>query len=395
LDGPDRQSLELALHIARANALGPLKGFSAPETVATLTEAKRLLDAGIGTDPQRFFVLYGLCPANYIAARLESALALARQMVEVADRQDDPIYSLVGYRLLATTQLYMGQNRKALETLQHAERYRDPSREELVSYRFGYDPGLGVLVWKINAMNMLGLHFRAAQVSEQVMALLPSRKHAATVAACTYLARVMPAFWLGDFEACERRCAEVIAYCIEKKVETFRLVAATISACARASREPTMENIAAIRDAIDANHRAGFRMEESAFKTCLAAACLAAGDVAGAETTIKDAFSFVEQTGERYRLAELHRVAGQIALNCPEPDHSRAEACFLKAVGTARSQEARVYELRAATDLARLWRDTGSSNDPRALLEPILAAIEGGEGLRDVRAARAVLAEIV
>jgi hypothetical protein len=53
-----------------------------------------------------------------------------------------------------------------------------------------------------------------------------------------------------------------------------------------------------------------------------------------------------------------------------------------------------MLELRAATDLARLWGDAGSSNDPRALLDPILAAIEGGENKRDVRNARALLAEI-
>ena len=44
-----------------------------------------------------------------------------------------------------------------------------------------------------------------------------------------------------------------------------------------------------------------------------------------------------------------------------------------------------MLELRAATDLARLWRDAGSPNDPRALLEPILAQIESGETTRDVR----------
>jgi predicted ATPase len=54
-----------------------------------------------------------------------------------------------------------------------------------------------------------------------------------------------------------------------------------------------------------------------------------------------------------------------------------------------------MLELRAATDLARLWRDIGSDGDLRALLGPILDAIEGGETTRDVRNARALLAEFI
>ncbi len=76
------------------------------------------------------------------------------------------------------------------------------------------------------------------------------------------------------------------------------------------------------------------------------------------------------------------------------PDPARAEASFHRAIEIARSQEARLLELRAAADLARLWRDAGSPNDSRALLEPILAQIEGGENMRDVRNARALVAEI-
>ena len=119
-----------------------------------------------------------------------------------------------------------------------------------------------------------------------------------------------------------------------------------------------------------------------------------AGDVTGAESALREAFAFVEQSGERYWLANMHRVEGRITLARPEPDRARAEACLLRAIEIARNQEARLLELRAATDLARLWRDTGSPNDPRALLQPILAAIEGGEDTRDVRNARALLGEV-
>jgi predicted ATPase len=122
---------------------------------------------------------------------------------------------------------------------------------------------------------------------------------------------------------------------------------------------------------------------------------LMAGDWAGAEVALQDGFAFVEQSGEGYWLADLHRLRGHVALRQAEPDRRRAEACFIKAIEIARGQEARLLELRAAVDLARLWRDTGADDDPRVLLEPILAMIEGGETTRDVRHARALLAECV
>jgi predicted ATPase len=143
-----------------------------------------------------------------------------------------------------------------------------------------------------------------------------------------------------------------------------------------------------------ANNRSGGYFSDSIFKSYLAEALLMRREMEGAEVALKDAFAFVERSGERFWLADLHRVDGQIALKRPETDRERAEACFLKAIEIAHRQEARMLELRAATELAELWRDEGAPNDPRALLEPILAVIEGGETTRDVRNARALLAEI-
>lgn len=177
-------------------------------------------------------------------------------------------------------------------------------------------------------------------------------------------------------------------------MEQWRLFAATLHACARVTREPSAENIAALRAAIEAQHRSGAHVGDSAWIPRVVEASLAAGDLSGAEAALKDTFDFVERSGEQLWLADLHRLDGRIALKQPKPNRARAEASFLKAIDVARSQEARLLELRAATELARLWRDAGSRNDPCTLLAPILAQIDGGETTRDVRNARALLAEI-
>ena len=393
-DGPDRQSLELAMQIACANALFALKGYTAPDTVAALTIAKNLLDAGVGVDLQRFSVLFGLCGANYMAAQWEPALSLAHQIVEVANRQSDPTYRLLGYRLLGMTQELSGQHREALQSLRRAEQYRNPIEQKQLSYRFAIDPGIGALCYKAWALIFLGFPDQAAQVSEQIRAELQSHGHAPTIATCLCLVAGSELL-LGDLEACERHCAELISYCVEKKVDQIRRFSTLFHACTRAIRDPTEENIVAIRAAIEANHRSGTSMLNSIFILQLVEAALKANDLPGAEVALQEGLAFVEQHGERLWLAEYHRLEGIIALKRPEPDRAQAEACFLRAIDIARSQEARLLELRAATDLAQLWRDTGSDGEPRALLEPMVAAIEGGETTRDVRNARALLAELV
>jgi len=272
-DGPDRQSLELSLQLARANALLPLKGQTAPETVAALTAAKRLLDAGVGTNLQRFSVLFGLCLATFTAARMEPSLSLARQLVDVADRHNDPIYRLVGYRVLGMIQVYMGQNRAALESLRRAEQYRDPARQTPLIYRFATDPNLAVLCWKVLALLELGFPDQAARVGEQVMAELAGHGHATTVAMCALFAVIWPEVHFGDLEACERHSAELIAHCAEKPVGQYGVVSAIFHTYARATREPTGENIAAYRAAIDTHHRSGAHLGDTFFISMLLKPC--------------------------------------------------------------------------------------------------------------------------
>jgi predicted ATPase len=117
-------------------------------------------------------------------------------------------------------------------------------------------------------------------------------------------------------------------------------------------------------------------------------------EVSEAALSLQGAFDFVEQSGERWWLAELYRLTALVKLTQAEPDMEGAEAAFLKAIETARQQEARLHELRAVTELARLGRRNATSRDRGMMLEPILDVIEGGEETREVRDARALLLEL-
>jgi predicted ATPase len=102
----------------------------------------------------------------------------------------------------------------------------------------------------------------------------------------------------------------------------------------------------------------------------------------------------VETTNERWWEAEVHRVAGEIALKSLEPDTARAEACFNQALAVARQQQAKSWELRAAMSLARLWRDQGKVQQARELLAPVYGWFTEGFDTRDLKEAKVLLEEL-
>jgi predicted ATPase len=90
-----------------------------------------------------------------------------------------------------------------------------------------------------------------------------------------------------------------------------------------------------------------------------------------ARVCIGEAITAMAATGERWCEPELHRIAGEIALQMPEQDAAKAEACFEHALAIARQQQAKSWELRAAISLARLWRDQSKAQEARELLAPV------------------------
>jgi len=130
------------------------------------------------------------------------------------------------------------------------------------------------------------------------------------------------------------------------------------------------------------------------FLSHLALANTKIGHFDDAGISIGEAATVVETTHERWHEAELNRIAGEIALRSRERDAVKAQSCFERALEIARAQQARSWELRAATSLARLWRDQGRRAGAHDLLAPVYGWFTEGFDTLDLKEAKALLEEL-
>jgi hypothetical protein len=96
-----------------------------------------------------------------------------------------------------------------------------------------------------------------------------------------------------------------------------------------------------------------------------------------AHATLTEALTLVEKNDERFQEAELHRLKGELLL-AESGDQSAAEACFRRAIETARRQQGKAWELRATTSLARLWQRQGRRKEAFTALNRIHGAFTEG-----------------
>jgi predicted ATPase len=126
----------------------------------------------------------------------------------------------------------------------------------------------------------------------------------------------------------------------------------------------------------------------------LARAYAELGQLDNAWRCIGEAMTTVETSKEKWCEADIHRIAGEIALLSPEPDAAKAEAYFECALAVARHQQAKSWELRAAMSMARLWRDQGKQDAARELLAPVYGWFTEGLDTLDLKEAKALLDEL-
>jgi predicted ATPase len=110
--------------------------------------------------------------------------------------------------------------------------------------------------------------------------------------------------------------------------------------------------------------------------------------------SIGDALTLIETSKQTWCEAEVHRIAGEIALKSPDPNAAKAQEYFERALAVARQQQAKSWELRSAMSMARLWRDQGKLHQAHELLAPVYDWFTEGLDTLDLKEAKALLEEL-
>jgi predicted ATPase len=271
----------------------------------------------------------------------------------------------------------------------------DPVEHRPLTTRFVQDVGVAILSFRSLGLWLLG--YPDAALADANHALKDAREigQAATLMYALSHTTMFVHILCGSYSAAKAALEEVIALADEKGALFWNALGTMNEACVLTLTGKAQDAIQMFTSGTAAYRSTGATIWRPLHLSHLARAYAKVGQFDDAWRCIGEAMTAVEATKERWCEADIHRIAGNVALLSPERDVRKAEAYFERALSVARAQQAKSWELRAAMSLARLWRDQGKVSEARELLAPVYGWFTEGFDTRDLKEAKALLDDLV
>jgi predicted ATPase len=266
----------------------------------------------------------------------------------------------------------------------------DPAEHRELGTRFGTDPGVSTLGFRSWAAWCLG--YPEAALMDADRALRDARKigQAGTLMVALHCAP-WPYILSGNYAAADAFVDEAAILADEKGTVLWKAWGLLQRGWLFSMTGKAAEAVETITSGLTAQRSTGAISFIPRYLSGLARAYADLGRFDDAWRSIDDAMAAIETTKDNMWEAEVHRVAGEIALKSPEPGAAKAQAYFERALAIARKQQAKSWELRAAMSTARLWRSQGKSQQARELLAPVYGWFTEGFDTCDLKEAKALL----
>jgi predicted ATPase len=390
---------QIKFQVALTNALMHTKGYASSETRASLDRAHLYIERAeaLGEPPEDplllFSALYGFWLANIVAFNGDVVRDLAAEFLALAEKQGTTVPLMLGHRAMGSSLLFVGGLAEALGHLEEAIALYDPQEHRSLATRFGQDTRAVVLTWRALTLWVLGYPEAAFADADYVLKDAREMGQAATLLHALFFASFVPIF-CGHYTAADAQLGELAALADEKGSLFWKAHCMSLHGYVLVSTGEPAEAVRVITTGTKAYRSTGAIFLMPFYVCNLATAYAELGQFDDACRCLGEAMTAMETTQERWCEAEIHRIAGEVALTSPERDTARAEACFERALNIARAQQAKSWELRAAMSMARLWCDQGKRDEARELLAPVYGWFTEGFDTLDLKQAKALLDEL-
>jgi predicted ATPase len=269
----------------------------------------------------------------------------------------------------------------------------DPAEHGPLATRSGRDVGVTLLSFRSQCLWLLGYPEASRNDAERAVNNARETGHATTLMYALFYAGDSHTY-SGDYAAAHARVDELLTLTDERGAPYWKALATAERGLLFALTGRASDAVWAITSAMNSLLSTEATLYEVWYLRHLAFAYAELGQPDEARRCIDDAIEKVERSKEKWGEAEVHRIAGEIALKSLTPNPEKAEAHFDCALAVARAQHAKSWELRAAMSMARLWRDQGKRGEACELLASVYGWFTEGFDTRDLKEAKALLEEL-
>jgi tetratricopeptide (TPR) repeat protein len=319
-------------------------------------------------------------------------VSLAEQIEKIGEERNDVAAQLNGREFRGLACCCLGQFNAARDLLKRCHGLSDPAvRAAAGAGQASADPYAVMLSRLATTLAYLGFIAQARLRLNEALAEARRHRHASTLA-YVLAGATFGVSWIARSPELQGQTEELLALSAEHGFSLGSARAMGAHGRALLGLGQAREGLAWLERGLMALRETGTVMATPGLLISLAQARAMLEQPTEGLNCLDEARQIIEATEERLDEAELHRMRGDLLVQTG--DRSAAEASLRKAIALAQDQSAKLYALRAATGLARLWRDDGKEGEARALLTPIYDWFTEGFEAPDLQDARAVLTEL-
>jgi predicted ATPase len=388
-DIPGRQQQELDLQVALLPALFATRGYGAPDVGQTLVRGLALVE---DLDQPDYLapLLYGQWVFHNNRADFKRALLFAEKLEQIGAARNDDATRLLGRFVQGLTRFFLGELSTARTLCEQSDGMSNPAHRAVYAAVTAEDPHVVMTGTLASGLTLLGYVDQGQAKMDEALAEARRLDNASTLA-WTLLQTCRVAMSLASPREVLRHAKEMEALSRVHGLSFYLAWGSVYCDWSLTVLGQIPDGQVMLKKGLSDLRATGTGLTSPAL-VMLAESHAKLGRSEEGLNCLTEAETMIESTNGRLIEPALHWSRAEL-LNTTG-DEAAAEQSYCQALVVARRKEARLWELRAATGLARLWRDQGKRAEARDLLAPVYGWFTEGVGTPVLQQAKALLDEL-